>query len=260
MTTKKPLILVTNDDGIHSDGIQILARKLEDAGEVWIIAPDRERSAVSHSFTMNHPIRITKLAERTYISDGTPSDCVMFGTRGFLEQQPDLVVSGINRGPNLGIDTVYSGTVAAAHEGHLCGIPSIAISMNIAGPDGHYYFETGAKFALILAKEMLSRRIPDGSFVNVNVPNMPWDQLQGVAITRLGQRIYHDRLIKRTDPQGKDYFWIGGDAPSWVKAEGTDFHALEENKITVTPLGADFTQFHAIPEYDRWNLRLDDKG
>lgn len=256
MNTPKRRILITNDDGIHSDGIQIVAKAMESVGEVWIIAPDRERSAVSHSFTMNHPIRVTQLAERTFIIDGTPADCVMFGTRGFLEHTPELVVSGINRGPNLGIDTVYSGTVAAAHEGHLCGVPSFAISMDVARNGEPFIFETGAKFAQILAQDILSRHMPDGSFLNVNVPNLPWDQLQGVAITRLGQRIYRDRIIRREDPQGRDYFWIGGEAPTWVKAEGTDFHALEEDKISVTPLGQDFTQFHAIPEFDRWNLSL----
>lgn len=256
MSTSKPVILVTNDDGIRSRGLELLAKELEKLGEVWIIAPDRERSAVSHSFTMHHPIRVTELGERTFIIDGTPSDCVMFGTRGFLKTPPALVASGINRGPNLGIDIVYSGTVAAAHEGHLCGIPSLAVSMNVA-EEGNYLFESGARFAGKMAKEMLSRHMPDGSFVNINVPNKPWDEIQGVAVTRLGQRIYHDRIIKRTDPQGREYFWIGGDAPSWVKAEGTDFHALEEDKISVTPLGNDFTQFHAIPEFDRWNLSLE---
>ncbi len=257
MPKKKPRILVTNDDGIHSPGIVSLAEALSEVGEVWIIAPDRERSAVSHSFTMNHPIRIIQLKERTYIMDGTPADCVMFGTRGFLEHTPDLVASGINRGPNLGMDTVYSGTVAAAHEGHLCGFPAFAISMNVAEPGDPYHFETGALFAKMLAKAILARHMPDGTFLNVNVPNLPWEQLNGVAITRLGQRVYRDKIIKRVDPQGKEYYWIGGDPPTWVKAEGTDFHALEKNKISVTPLGQDFTQFHAITELDRWNLSLE---
>ncbi len=259
MNKQNPRILVTNDDGIHSPGLDQLARSLEAIGEVWIIAPDRERSAVSHSFTMNHPIRLQKLEERVFTIDGTPADCVMFGTRGFFDQPPDLVASGINRGPNLGIDTVYSGTVAAAHEGHLCNVPSFAISMNNPTSPGDYQFETGARFAAILARAMLSHHMPDGCFLNVNVPNIPWEELQGVSITRLGQRIYHDRIIKRHDPQGREYYWIGGEEPTWVKAEGTDFHALEEDKISVTPLGQDFTQFHAIPELDRWNLSLDEE-
>ncbi|MEW6238724.1 MAG: 5'/3'-nucleotidase SurE, partial [Candidatus Omnitrophota bacterium] len=254
MTKKRPIILVTNDDGIHSPGLSALAESLKTVGEVWVIAPDRERSAVSHSFTMNHPIRAHRLEERVYVLDGTPADCVMFGLRGFLEKPPQLVASGINRGPNLGIDTVYSGTVAAAHEGHLCGAPSFAISMNIPAQPGEYRYETGARFAAILANAILARHMPDGSFFNVNVPALPWQELKGVSITRLGQRIYRDRIIKRLDPQGRDYYWIGGEEPTWVQAEGTDFHALETNKISVTPLGHDFTQFHAIPELDLWNL------
>ncbi len=247
MTNQHPRILVTNDDGIHSPGLTALADAMRDIGEVFIIAPDRERSAVSHSFTMNHPIRVHNLGNNVYVIDGTPSDCVMFGTRGFLDEPPDLVASGINRGPNLGIDTVYSGTVAAAHEGHLHNIPSFAISMDVPKDESGFHFESGARFAAILAREMLSRHMPNGSFFNVNMPNLTWEQIQGVAITRLGQRIYRDKIIRRVDPQGKDYYWIGGEPPSWVKSEGTDFHALEENKISVTPLGADFTQFHAIP-------------
>lgn len=258
MSHEKPRILVTNDDGIHSPGLIALADTLRQIGEVFIIAPDRERSAVSHSFTMNHPIRVQQLDSHVYIIDGTPADCVMFGTRGFLPEKPDLVASGINRGPNLGIDTVYSGTVAAAHEGHLCGVASFAISMDIPRDGTTYHFESGARFASILARKILENKMPDGSFLNVNVPNIPWEQIKGIAVTRLGQRIYRDTIIKRVDPQGKEYYWIGGESPTWVKSEGTDFHALEEDKISVTPLGQDFTQFHAIPELDLWNMELNE--
>lgn len=257
MSEKQPLILVTNDDGFHSPGIHALADRMREIGEVWIICPDRERSAVSHSFTMHHPIRCQAMGERIYMIDGTPADCVMFGTRGFLERKPDLVASGVNRGPNLGIDTVYSGTVAGAHEGHLCGIPSIAVSMDVPRAGEDYCFETGARVAKIVAQAVLARHMPDGAFLNINVPNLPFEQLKGIAATRLGQRIYHDRIIVREDPQGRKYYWIGGETPTWVKSEGTDFHALEEDKVSVTPLGHDFTQFHAIPELDLWNLSID---
>jgi 5'-nucleotidase len=128
--------------------------------------------------------------------------------------------------------------------------------MNVA-ENGDYHFDTAARFAKTLAQNILNQDMPDGTFLNVNVPNKPWEEIQGIVITRLGQRVYHDRIIRRVDPQGREYFWIGGEAPTWVKAEGTDFHALEEDKISVTPLGADFTQFHAIPELDRWNLPLE---
>ncbi|MBI1390491.1 MAG: 5'/3'-nucleotidase SurE [bacterium] len=254
--SERKRILVTNDDGIHSPGIQALADALEELGEVWIIAPDRERSAVSHSFTMNHPIRAHHLRERVYMIDGTPADCVMFGARGYLEHKPDFVVSGINRGPNLGIDTVYSGTVAAAHEGHLCGLPSAAFSLNLTKPGEVMHFADAARAAKAVVKMMMEKTTPAGTFLNVNIPNVPYEEMRGAVATRLGQRIYRDTIIRRVDPQGKEYFWIGGEAPTWVKAEGDDFHALEQNKISITPLGQDFTQHHAIPELDRWDLNL----
>ncbi|MFH1738065.1 MAG: 5'/3'-nucleotidase SurE [bacterium] len=256
---RRPCILVTNDDGIHSPGLHALAEQLRAIADVYIIAPDREQSAVSHSFTMTRPLRATRVDERTTIIDGTPADCVMFGTKGFLERVPDLLVAGVNRGPNLGHDTIYSGTVAAAHEGHLSGLASVAISVNYPNQDYRgqdFDFAAAARFGRLLAGEILERGMPSGVFLNVNVPHIPWEEMQGVAITRLGERQYHDRLIKRVDPFGRDYYWIGGDPPTWVKAEGTDFHALEENKISITPLGQDMTQFHAIPELDRWELSL----
>jgi len=255
----RPCILVTNDDGIHSPGLHALADELRTVADVFIIAPDREQSAVSHSFTMTRPLRATRMNETTTIIDGTPADCVMFGTKGFLERLPELLMAGINRGANLGHDTIYSGTVAAAHEGHLSGLPSVAISLvapETEQGNQEFDFRAAARFGRLLACEILSRGLPPGVFLNVNVPHVPWEKLRGVAITRLGERRYHDKLIKRTDPMGQEYYWIGGDAPTWVKAEGTDFHALEENKISITPLGQDMTQFHAIPELDRWELSL----
>ena len=255
----RPVILVTNDDGIHSPGLYALAEAAAPLGDVWIMAPDRERSAVSHSFTMNHPLRARTIAPQTIILDGTPADCVMFSLRGFLEKPPQLVLAGINRGPNLGEDTIYSGTVAAAHEAYLCGACGVGISLEHFSARGgvEYDFNPAARFAGMLAKRILERGLPEGTFLNVNVPHIPWEEIQGVAITRLGQRVYHDVIVQRTDPQGNDYFWIGGNPPTWVKAEDTDFHALEERKISVTPLGQDLTQHHAIPELDRWSLSLD---
>ena len=255
----KPCILVTNDDGIHSPGIHALADALRPIADVYIIAPDREQSAVSHSFTMTRPLRVTRIDDFTTTIDGTPADCVMFGTKGFLDRLPDLLMAGINRGANLGHDTIYSGTVAAAHEGHLSGLPSVAISLvhpDSEGRSQEFDFSAAARFAAMLASEIFKRGMPSGAFLNVNVPHIPWEQIRGAAITRLGERRYHDRLIKRIDPMGRDYYWIGGDPPTWVNAEGTDFHALEENKISITPLGQDMTQFHAIPELDRWGLSL----
>lgn len=257
---ERPTILVTNDDGIHSPGLHALAEAVAPLGDVWILAPDRERSAISHSFTMNHPLRARTIAPQTIILDGTPADCVMFSLRGFLDKPPQLVLAGINRGPNLGEDTIYSGTVAAAHEAYLCGACGVGISLEHPTTRGadDYDFASAARFAATLAGIILDRGLPQGTFLNVNIPHLPWEELQGVAITRLGQRVYHDVIVQRTDPQGNDYFWIGGNPPTWVQAEGTDFHALEEKKISVTPLGQDLTQHHAIPELDRWSLTLPD--
>lgn len=256
---QKPCILVTNDDGIHSRGLHALAEEIRKIGDVYIIAPDREQSAVSHSFTMSRPLRATQVDEWTTVIDGTPADCVMFGTKGYLPRLPDLLMAGINKGPNLGHDTIYSGTVAAAHEGHLSGLPSVAVSLYYPDQEyrtGEFNFSAAARFSRILAEEILKRGLPTGVFLNVNVPHVPWEEIRGVAITRLGERLYRDRLIKRVDPFGREYYWIGGDPPTWIKAEGTDFHALEENKISITPLGQDMTQFHAIPELDRWGLSI----
>ncbi len=256
----RPIILVTNDDGIHSPGLQALAEAVSDLGDLWVLAPDRERSGVSHSFTINHPIRAKKIAPQTIIIDGTPADCVMFAMRGFLEKQPDIVLSGINCGPNLGEDTIYSGTVAAAREAFLCGAWGIGFSVEHYAARGAdtFDFTATARAARLITKAIIDRGLPEGSFLNINVPHIPWEELQGIAITRLGQRVYHDVIARRVDPQGNEYYWIGGDPPTWVPAEGTDFHAIGENKISITPLGKDFTQHNAIDELDRWELNLGD--
>ena len=240
-------ILVTNDDGIHSPGIHMLAEALSELGEVHIVCPDRERSAVSHSFTMHSPLRIRKVRDRVVILDGTPTDCVMFAILGYFEGKPDLVVSGINNGPNLGDDVIYSGTVAAAHEGKIMGIPSFALSLNCRFSDDSdpaaRRLDTAGRFALYLARHVLTHGLPPSTFLNVNVPNLPWDQLRGVRVTKLGQRVYNDSIIWRKDPHGKDYFWIGGEEPSWVPESGTDFEALERNLVSITPLGQSLTHF-----------------
>lgn len=252
-----PVILVTNDDGIHSQGIRELARELNTLGEAWIIAPDRERSAVGHSFTINHPIRAKEIEPRVIITDGTPTDCVMFGCLGYLDKKPDMVVSGINQGPNLGDDVTYSGTVAAALEGTMLRVPSFAISLNYPlkqdnSASVEHHFEAAGRVARLLAERLLRSPLPPKTFLNVNVPNIPFGQMQGMRLTRLGQRIYQDRVIRRIDPQGKDYYWIGGEEPSWEREEGTDFQAIEENKVSVTPITFDLTNYEALAELQEW--------
>ncbi|HEQ60802.1 MAG TPA: 5'/3'-nucleotidase SurE, partial [Firmicutes bacterium] len=252
-----PVILVTNDDGIHSPGIRELARALATLGETWIIAPDRERSAVGHSFTINHPIRAKEIEPRVVITDGTPTDCVMFGCLGYLDKRPDLVVSGINQGPNLGDDVTYSGTVAAALEGTMLGVSSMAISLNYPRKKdnsglGEYHYQTASQVGRLIAEKLLHAELPEKTFLNINVPNVPFEQIRGLNLTRLGQRIYQDRVIRRIDPQGKDYYWIGGEEPSWEKEEGTDFQAIEENKVSVTPITFDLTNYEALAKLQEW--------
>ena len=259
---KDHLILVTNDDGIHSRGIHALAKALEPLGEVWIIAPDRERSAVGHSFTMNHPIRAKRIKPRVVITDGTPTDCVMFGVLGYLDKKPDMILSGINQGPNLGDDVTYSGTVAAALEGVMLGVPSVAFSLSTGkrpsnGEEEIQHFDSAARFARLLTERLFAGALPPKTFLNVTVPNVPLEDVRGVAVTRLGKRIYQDRVIRRIDPQGKDYYWIGGEEPSWEREEGTDFQAIEENKISITPISFDLTNHQALADLQQWGRVLD---
>jgi 5'/3'-nucleotidase len=245
-------ILVTNDDGIHAPGIHTLAEALKPLGEVHIICPDRERSAVSHSFTMHSPLRVNQVGENVHIINGTPTDCVMFAILGYFKEKPDLVVSGINNGPNMGDDVIYSGTVAAAHEGKILGIPSFAISINSRnnvdekGEREEQIMESSGRFGALLAEHIIRNGLPPGTFLNINVPNLPWDKIKGVSVTKLGQRVYNDGIVMRKDPMGKEYFWIGGDEPSWIQEQGTDFEALENDRISMTPLGQSLTGFNAM--------------
>jgi len=239
----QPLILVTNDDGIYAPGIVLLAEALEEVGEVWVYAPDRQQSAVGHGVSLHRPLRVTPLKDRWFMVDGTPADCVMLAVRDLLHAKPDLVVSGINPGANLGDDVTYSGTVAGAYEGMLLGIKSVAVS------DVRYkpvHVETAARFAALLAKRLLISGLPPDTMLNVNVPDVPYEELAGVSVTRMGRRDYQDVIVKRTDPRGGAYYWIGGAEPSHEPGEGTDFEAIESGRVSVTPLHRDVTNYAAI--------------
>lgn len=237
------LILVTNDDGIYSPGIQIIAKTLKALGDVYIVAPDRERSAVSHSLTLHRPLHADEIKERVFSVNGTPTDCVNIGVNGILKAKPDLVVSGINKGANMGDDITYSGTVMAAIEARILGIPSFAISL-VASEN--YLFQESANFGLMLSKAMLTRGLPDDTLLNVNLPNLPLSVMKGVRITRQGKRIYGDVVTEIVDPRGKRHFWIGGNRLSWEKGEDTDFEAIHEGMISITPLHVDLTNYSAI--------------
>lgn len=239
----KPVVLVTNDDGIHTPGLALLVAALEVVGEVWVYAPDRQQSAVGHGVSLHRPLRVTQFKERWFMVDGTPTDCVMLAVRALLKQRPNLVVSGINPGANLGDDVTYSGTVAGAFEGMLLGIPSFAISDVWYTP---LHLATAARFAQKLARHILETGLPPDTVLNVNVPDLPYEELRGVAITRMGRRHYQDEIVERRDPRNRVYYWIGGNEPSHVAEEATDFSAIERKMISITPLHRDLTNHAAI--------------
>lgn len=238
-----PLILVTNDDGIHAPGLATLVAALQTVGDVRVFAPDRQQSAVGHGVSLHRPLRVTQIKTGWCMVDGTPTDCVMLAVRDLLGAKPDLVVSGVNPGANLGDDITYSGTVAGAYEGMLLGITSFAVSDVSYTPK---HTETAAKFAAKLAHELLVSGLPKDTMLNVNVPDVPYEALNGVAVTRMGRRDYQDVIVKRLDPRGGAYYWIGGNEPSHVEEEGTDFEAIGRGMISITPLHRDVTNYAAL--------------
>lgn len=243
------LVLVTNDDGFFSKGIQYLAEALKELGEVYIVAPDRDRSAVSHALTMHRPLRVDLIRENCYSVNGTPTDCVVVGVKKLLPREPDLIVSGINKGANLGEDITYSGTVSAAIEGTILGVPSFAISLVGERP---FRYETAAHYAIKIAKFILEKRLPPDTLLNVNLPNKPLQEIKGIKITKQGKRSYEDSIHEIFSPWGEKQYWIGGGVVSWQKMEGTDIQAIMENYASVTPLHIDLTNYRAL-DYLRKN-------
>ncbi|MDH2998401.1 5'/3'-nucleotidase SurE [Pasteurellaceae bacterium LFhippo2] len=245
-------ILVSNDDGFHAAGIQFLAKALREAGHhVTIVAPDRNRSAASSCLTLVDPLRVHKFENGDYtIIAGTPADCVHLALNGLLETKFDLVVSGINHGANLGDDVVYSGTVAAALEGRHLPLPSIAVSL--IGPHGSNYltgdchFDTAAKVVLELLPKMAQIAIPANQVLNVNVPNLPYAELKGMKITRLGTRSPAAEIVKQQDPRGLNIYWIGANGKAVDESEGTDFYAVNNGFVSITPIQPDMTAHHSI--------------
>jgi 5'-nucleotidase len=243
--TSTPRILVTNDDGYASEGIQVLADALEGLGEVWVVAPNSEQSAVSHALTLDRPLRIDRLAERRITVDGTPTDCVAIGISNLMaDHPPDLVVSGINFGYNMGADVHYSGTVSAAFEGVILGVPAMAVSLGVG--EG-LSFHVAAKFAREVAEWILEYGLPTDTLLNVNVP---LGEPLGVRLTRLGVRRYTEGVVESTDPRGRQIFWIGGGQPVWEPIPGTDFHEVASGFVSVSPLHLDMTDRRGL---DRLN-------
>ena len=253
----KPLILATNDDGIHAPGLALLVQALEAVGEVWVYAPDGQQSAVGHSVSLHRPLRVIEVRERWFSVDGTPTDCVMLAVRDLLRAKPNLVVSGINAGANLGDDVTYSGTVAGAYEGMLLGIPSFAVS-DVAYQPQH--METAARVAAALAPWVLQEGLPSGTMLNINVPDAPCEELKGIAFTRMGRRNYQDEIVKRVDPRGKLYYWIGGSEPAHVEESDTDFEAIENKRVSITPLHRDLTNHEVLRTLKSKDIALWLKG
>ncbi len=245
----RPLILVANDDGVYAAGIRALARALKKVGRVVVVAPDQQKSAASHSLTLHRPLRIRKLATDVYSVDGTPTDCINLGINEILKQRPDLIVSGINDGPNLGDDVHYSGTVSAAVEGGILGVPGIAMSM---GSRDVIDFTPAAQFAVRLARLVLAHGLPKGIILNVNVPNLPAAKLRGHAFTKQGKRNYGDIIVEKIDPRGRKYYWIGGDEAGFVDIPGSDCNAVAEGRISITPLRVNLTDRSAFAHFKKW--------
>jgi len=238
-------ILVSNDDGIRAAGIRALEAALAPLGDVWVVAPDREQSAASHSLSLYRPLRVEQIDERHYAVDGTPTDAVNLGINGIMKVKPDLVVSGINHGGNLGDDVTYSGTVSAAMEGTLLGIPSIAVSLVSRQASD---FSVAAAFAARLAEVVRGRGLPRDTLLNVNVPALSAAELRGYRITRQGKRRYGDAIVEQVDPRGRKYYWIGGDDLGFVPDEGTDCTAVDGGYISVTPLHLDLTNYASMAD------------
>ncbi len=237
------MILVTNDDGVYSPGIQILAKRLRELDRVVIVAPDRERSAAGHSMTLHRPLLIEEIKESVYSVNGTPTDCVNIAVKGLMKETPRLVVSGINKGPNLGDDITYSGTVAGAIEARLLGVPSVAVSL---AARNDFRFSEAAEVAARTAVMIFEKGLTEGTLLNINVPNLPIHQIRGTVLTRLGKRIYHQMTVERVDPRGKRYYWIGGGEPDWERETGTDFDAIDRNLVSITPLHLDLTDYSSF--------------
>lgn len=247
----KKVILISNDDGIQSEGLHALAKALKTLGEVFVVAPDREQSAAGHSLTLQRPLRVEKVGHNTYAVDGTPTDCINLAVNGIMPSRPNLIVSGINKGGNLGDDITYSGTVSAAMEGTLLGIPSLAISL-VSRND--FNFKPAVRFAVKLARFILKKGLPKDTLLNVNVPNVREGELKGYRVTRQGKRIYGDVIVEKVDPRGKKYYWIGGDELRWEGGKDTDFDAIANNYISITPVHLDMTNYPSFKELLKWRL------
>lgn len=245
-------ILISNDDGYLATGINALTDALAEVADVVVVAPDRNRSAASSSLTLHTPLRVSEYAKNRYKVDGTPSDCVHLALTGFLDYEPDLVVSGINHGANLGDDVIYSGTVAAAMEGRFLGLPTMAVSL--VGHDLKH-FDAAARVASELVQKIERSSLAADIVLNVNVPDRPYDELNGIHATRLGFRHKSEQILKDRDPYGRPIYWVGPAGKGQDAGEGTDFHAVEQGGVAVTPLKVDLTRYEAVQGIADWLVK-----
>jgi 5'-nucleotidase len=242
-------ILLSNDDGYFAAGIEILAKELSGLGSITVVAPERDRSGASNSLTLDRPLAVRRSANGFLFVNGTPTDCVHLAVTGLLEQQPDMIVSGINLSSNMGDDTIYSGTVAAATEGYMLGIPSLAISL--AGRAGEH-FDTAARVARELVERFQAQPTREPVLLNVNVPDIPYEALDGFEVTRLGRRHRAEGVIRMESPRGETLYWIGPAGSAQDAGPGTDFHALAANRVSITPLQMDLTHSQQISMVREW--------
>lgn len=247
-------VLISNDDGIYSNGIRALAEGLARNNEVYVVAPDRERSATGHSLTLHRPLRLDEVnhlngTKAAYATDGTPSDCIKIAIGAILKEPPEVVLSGINHGPNMGSDVLYSGTVSAAMEGAIYNIPSIAVSLADRKPQD---FSGAVTFICNLLKMLREVKFPERTLLNINIPPLPLSEIAGIEITKLGIRPYNDYFEKRVDPRGKTYYWLAGEAIEEDELPGTDVYAVRNNQISITPVTIHMTNEKMLPELKEW--------
>lgn len=247
-------ILLSNDDGYQAPGINALAKALSTVAEVCIVAPDRDRSGASNSLTLDGPLRVQKIAENVYCVNGTPTDCVHLAVTGLLDREPDMVISGVNAGANMGDDVIYSGTVAAAMEGRFLGFPAMAISLI---DQGRFHYETACHVVLRLLDHLKREPLPADSILNINVPDVPIEHLAGISVVRLGQRHKSEPVVKSVDPRGRLIYWVGPAGPEQDAGQGTDFYAVKQNRASITPIQVDLTRYRSLPELTEWASKLE---
>lgn len=249
-------ILLSNDDGYEAAGIKTLAAALKSVADVTVVAPDRDRSGASNSLTLESPIRAHSMSDGVIRVDGTPTDCVHLAITGLLAEEPDMVISGINDGANMGDDVLYSGTVAAAMEGRFLGLPAIAVSMANHAPR---HFDTAAKVIIKILKQLKTNPLPQDIILNINVPDLAYDDLSGLLVTRLGHRHKAEPVIKEKDPRGRDIYWVGPPGAEQDAGEGTDFYAVRNGYVSITPIQVDLTRHESLASLNEWLMGMPDE-